>query len=58
MAIPEGWILMPIKPTPEMLAEGCKGAISTQVLLDDRRFACEAAVWEGFVAKRPEPPLS
>ena len=54
--IPEGWILMPAKPTPEMLAEGCARAISTEVLLDDMRFACEMAVWEGFVAKRPEPP--
>jgi hypothetical protein len=47
---------MPEKPTPEMLAEGCKRAISTEVLLDDTRFACESAVWDGFVAKRPSPP--
>ncbi len=54
--VPPGWILMPEKPTPEMLAEGCKRALSTSVLMDDTRFACEMAVWEGFVAKRPEPP--
>lgn len=54
--VPEGWILMPIKPTREMLAEGCKRAISTSVLFDDTPFASESAVWEGFIAKRPEPP--
>jgi hypothetical protein len=56
MKIPDGWILMPEKPTPEMLAEGCARALSTEVLLDDTRFACESAVWDGFVAKRPSPP--
>ena len=54
--IPEGWILMPITPTREMLAEGCKRAIDFEVLVDDTPFSCEMAVWRGFVAKRPEPP--
>lgn len=54
--VPEGWILMPAKPTPEMLAEACKRSLDFSTLMDDTRFACEMAVWEGLVAKRPEPP--
>jgi hypothetical protein len=56
VTIPEGWILMPAKPTEEMLAEANERSLSTDVLMDDTPFACVTAMWEGLVAKRPAPP--
>lgn len=56
MSVPEGWVLMPVKPTQEMLHEACGRAISTDVLLDDTRYACEIACYQAFIDKRPQPP--
>lgn len=53
----EKWKLVPAEPTQEMLAAGCKAALSTNVLLDDTRFACETACWNAMLGASPKPPI-
>lgn len=56
MKIPFGWKLVPIEPTEEMLTAACAAALSTEVLLDDTRFACDRASYAAAIANAPEPP--
>ena len=50
LAVPEGWKLVPIKPTPEMLAV-CDEDVGSKII-DGPAFA--EAVWMGFLAAAPE----
>lgn len=59
MKLPEGWQLVPIEPTDAMLRDACAAALSTPVLLDDTRYACERACWNASLARArvtPFPP--
>lgn len=53
---PAGWRLVPETPTEAMLAAGNSASLSTSVLLDDQRFACERATYEAAVSTAPVPP--
>lgn len=44
------WALVPEEAPPEMLAAMCEASLSTDVLLDDTRFACERALWSTAIA--------
>lgn len=47
------WRLVPCEPTPEMLAAANKASLSTAVLLDDTRFACERATYRAMLSAAP-----
>ena len=49
-AVPEGWMLVPIEPTPEMLAV-CDEDVGSKII-DGPAFA--EAVWMSFLAAAPE----
>lgn len=51
MNIPEGWVLVPIKPTEKMLG-AAYGILSID---DDARWMAEAT-WEEMLAAAPKPP--
>jgi hypothetical protein len=46
---------MPEEPTDEMLASANRVSLSTAVLLDDTRFACERAMWRAAFKSAPAP---
>lgn len=57
MKLPEGWQLVPIEPTEQMLYDACAASLSTGVLLDDTRFACERALWKAALARARATPF-
>lgn len=52
------WKLVPVDPTQQQLAAACKAALSTEVLFDDTRFACDRAGYVAALAAAPEPPVT
>lgn len=55
-AAPPGWKLVPLDPDETMLRAANKASLSTAVLMDDTRFACERATYVAAVAAAPTPP--
>jgi hypothetical protein len=54
-SVGDGWQLVPVEPTPEMLRKGCEAGLSMDALLDDGRFACERRQWGAMLAASPRP---
>lgn len=50
-----GWVLVPREPIEEQLKAGSRASLSTAVLLDDTRFACERATYRAMIAAAPLP---
>jgi hypothetical protein len=49
----DGWVLVPIKQTPEMESEGAESLLCGPGGADDWRHATAALVWSAMVSKAP-----
>lgn len=50
-----GWVLVPREPNEAQLKAGNRVSLSTDVLMDDTRFACERATYRAMIAAAPLP---
>lgn len=45
----DGMVLVPREPTEARLRAGSRASLSTAVLMDDTRYACEAAIYRAMI---------
>lgn len=50
----EGWKLVPIEPTEEMLRAGCEAGLDFKTLMDDTPYATDLATYKAMISAAPD----